>query len=180
MMAYAPYYDTTCHLHGPSSPEAADELAAVDMMLGRLVTALPRNGRTLLLVTADHGHRDLAPEKLVYPTKEEAFKKLLTAPPAGEERVTYLRVQADRMEEAKQHLAPFAEVIEAEQAWKMGLFGPNMTSAFRERTGSLIALARDDLALGGDYGSGPSSDLRGLHGGWSETEMCVPVLALRL
>lgn len=179
VMAYAPFYDTTCHLYGPSSPQAADELAAVDLMLGRLVAALPREGKTLLLVTADHGHRDLALEQLVWPTRDEAFRRLLTAPPAGEERVTYLRVEPSRMEEAKRHLAPFADVLEAEEAWDLGLFGAGGASPFRERTGNLIAVARDGLAVGGSYGSGPSTDLRGLHGGWSEIEMRVPVLALR-
>ena len=180
VLAYAPFYDTTCHLYGPSSAQAADELAAADLMLGRLVAALPRTGRTLLLVTADHGHRDLAPEQLVWTATEEALTRLLRAPPAGEERAAYLRVEPGGVEEARRLLTPFADVLEAQQAWDMGLFGPNPASAFRERTGDLIVVPRAGLALAGDYGSGPSSELLGLHGGWSEVEMRVPVLSLRM
>ncbi|MFD1730938.1 alkaline phosphatase family protein [Deinococcus malanensis] len=57
-MVYLPDYDSTCHTYGPSSDQAADELAAVDLIVGRLLGALPDNGKTLLVLTADHGQVD--------------------------------------------------------------------------------------------------------------------------
>ncbi|MFD1730937.1 hypothetical protein ACFSC4_07355 [Deinococcus malanensis] len=80
------------------------------------------------------------------------------------------------MHEAVSLLAPYAAVFEADDAWEAGLFGPDPDSPFRSRTGHLIAVANEGLALTRRR-SGTSQ--RGLHGGWSGAEMRVPVLAVR-
>ncbi|ACO46587.1 alkaline phosphatase family protein [Deinococcus deserti] len=176
VMVYLPDYDSTCHTFGPSSEQAADELAAIDLTVGRLLDALPDNGRTLLVVTADHGQVDQSVQGVIPVVQSEQFRELLLSPMAGEERAAYFRVDPQRMQEATDLLAPYAAVFEADEAWEAGLFGPGADSPFRSRTGNLIAVANQGLALARRR-SGTSQ--RGLHGGWSEAEMRVPVLAIR-
>ncbi|GGK17056.1 alkaline phosphatase family protein [Deinococcus malanensis] len=176
VMVYLPDYDSTCHTYGPSSDQAADELAAVDLIVGRLLGALPDNGKTLLVLTADHGQVDQSAQGVVPVTQSEEFQRLLLAPMAGEERAAYFRIDPRHMHEAVSLLAPYAAVFEADDAWEAGLFGPDPDSPFRSRTGHLIAVANEGLALTRRR-SGTSQ--RGLHGGWSGAEMRVPVLAVR-
>src|SRR5207237_914752 len=65
VVAYWPEYDGVCHRHGPFSAQAGDEAAAIDLAIRRLADSLPRTKRTLLIVTADHGQRDLDPAEAI-------------------------------------------------------------------------------------------------------------------
>ncbi|WP_043816623.1 hypothetical protein [Deinococcus maricopensis] len=165
---YVPAYDAICHRFGPSSAEAAAHLA----------DTLPRDHRTLLLITADHGRRDLHPAALRWPTRTPELTALLSGVPFGEERVTYLNVPERHLTQVRALLTLHAHVYGARDLWNAGLFGPPRSS-FRARTGNLIAVARDDQTLGRTSPVGHMfEDLWGLHGGWSSTEMLVPVIAL--
>jgi hypothetical protein len=177
---YWPGYDHICHRHGPGSRQAADEVAAIDLSIGRLAAGLPR-GRSALVILADHGQLDLHPDQITWLEDEPQYLAALASRPAGEARVSYLRLRPGAGDAARRHLDPVAEVVTADQAWAGGLFGgPPASETYRERVGDLIAVPRDGGALGWSAPDGRRYVTPGVHGGWSETEMRVPVLTVRI
>lgn len=182
VVAYWPGYDAVCHLHGPASPEADDELAMVDLALGRLIQAIPRTGRTLLVLAADHGQRDLDPAQAIILNDDPALVSRLSSPPMGERCGRYLRVHLREESWVAEHLRPVAEVVPMQDVWAMGLFGgPPADPEFRMRTGDLLAVPRGHRQLHWAFSSADRARIhRGGHGGWSAAEMLVPVIALRL
>lgn len=172
--AYWPAHDPVCHVHGPASSEAADELAAFDGTLRRLIARLPHDGRTVLLIAGDHGHRRLDPDQAV------DLGAWSPQPPAGDRTATYLRTEPGLAEA----LASFAEVTPMPRVWEDGWFGgPPADPSFRVRTGDLLAVAREGRQfVWHPGGAGQTGSLlwRGGHGGWAADEMLVPLIAVRL
>ena len=181
LMAYWPGYDSVCHEYGPSSKQAADEITALDAALGRLLTQLPRTGKTLLVVTADHGHTDMDPDQVVWLHQDPALVDALSAPPAGEVGVRFFKVKPGRADEVKGRLSPYADVLSSADAWDLGLFGgPPARAEFLERAGDLIAVAHPGGQLRWAYAGRSPKVLRGLHGSWSARNMLVPLVSLRV
>lgn len=179
-VAYWPGYDTVCHRYGPQSPQAADEVAAVDGMFSRLLRKLPRDGKTLLVLSADHGQHELDAAQALYPQQDARLMELLADAPAGEVRARYFRTE--RPQELTEHLEPLAQCLPSAEAWERGLFGgPPALESFHARTGDLIAVPRGKQSFRWlwhpDAPPGPDG---GSHGGWSAEEMLVPVIAVRV
>ena len=166
VMSYWPDYDTTNHIHGPQSEASAQAAGTVDTLIRHTLDALPRDGHTLLVVTADHGQR-------VTPLGEVVSVGTVEAPPAGENRLRYFTHEP-------QGLSAGVTVRLSADLWAEGLFGgPPARLEFLERTGTYTATVQDAAQLTHDYGAGPLI-LKGNHGGWSAEEMVVPVLSIRL
>ncbi len=170
--AYWPAHDTVCHVHGPGSPQVADELAVLDLVLDRLVGRLPRTGHTPLLLVGDQGQRALVSEAAVY------LGVLCLGPPAGERTAAYLREEPGLSE----RLSPFAILHPARDLWQEGWFGgPPARESFRQRVGDLLAIPRAGRQLlWRQPGRDAPEPYRGGHGGWSAAEMLVPLVSLRL
>jgi Type I phosphodiesterase / nucleotide pyrophosphatase len=182
VMVYCPDYDTVCHRHGPSSGHASDEISATDHALERLLKQIPRDGKTLLMVTADHGQKDLLASNTVHLEQDAALMNLLEGPPAGERVSRTFRVKPGAMPELKKRLASSCDLIDSSAAWESGLFGGLPTQeTFRKRVGDLIALPRDGTQMIYTYpGNQVSRPHLGSHGGLSAAEMLVPLLSIRL
>jgi len=175
-------YDAVCHANGPTSPEAGDEAAAVDLAFGRLIEALPHTGKTLVVLTADHGQRDLDPSESIALSEDGRLRAWLASPPMGERCGRFLRVRLGFETRVARHLAPFADVMPMADAWAIGLFGgPPADPEFRMRTGDLLVVPRGRRQLYWRFADRDrTADFRGGHGGWSDAEMLVPVIALRV
>jgi predicted AlkP superfamily pyrophosphatase or phosphodiesterase len=181
VMIYCPDYDTVCHRHGPSSPHASDEISATDHVLERLLPQIPRDGKTLLLVTADHGHKDLDASRAVNLERDLALMALLKGPPAGDSVSRTFRVKPGAMDEVKGRLRTYCDLIESSAAWESGLYGgPPAQETFRKRVGDLIALPRDGVQTPYTYPGQKARTYLGLHGGLTEAEMRVPLISVRL
>ena len=184
--AYYPGLDLVSHLSGPRSAEHAAELAAFDFLLGRWLRRTRRDGRTLCLLTADHGHVFTPPEGTLFIDQYPTLLRQLVAPPSGERRLLYLHARPGRLEAAREQVARLwgdaVEVRDSDAALAAGLFGPGEPSPVaRRRIGDLLALARDDRQL--TYGPQPGRPARkfaGNHGALDPDEMLVPLLAWRL
>src|SRR5436309_8291155 len=87
--AYWAGIDTASHLYGPMSGEAREEAASFDLSLARAVGDLPP-GRTLLMLTADHGHAFTDPDKQIDLLAGQDLAALLRNPIAGEPRLAFL------------------------------------------------------------------------------------------
>lgn len=175
-------YDSVCHKHGPSSAAASDEIAAVDHAIGRLLTRLPKDGKTALVVTADHGQIDLQPDKAVYLERDAWLVERLRGPPAGDRLCRTFRVQAGQLEAVRDHLLRYGDVLNANEAWDAGLFGGVPAfETFRSRVGDLIVITRDGVQLCWTFsGKQPPRPHRGSHGGLSHSQMRVPLLSKRV
>jgi hypothetical protein len=175
-------YDSVCHKHGPSSAAASDEIAAVDHAIGRLLGRLPGDGKTALIVTADHGQIDLDPQQAVYLERDQWLVDRLLSPPAGDRLCRTFRLPPNQLQAVREHLRRYGDVLEASVAWEAGLFGGVPASdGFRSRVGDLIVMPHAGSQLCWTFsGKQPPRPHRGSHGGLSHDQMRVPLLHLRV
>jgi hypothetical protein len=179
--AYWAGVDTAAHWYGPGSREEAAEAAALDLALSR---ALPARGRgdTLVLLTADHGHASVDPERLIDLEGDAALRALLRNPIAGEPRCVFLHT--DRPLDVKRHLEErypgvFA-LLDRDELVAAGLFGRGDPALVRRRVGEVCALPRGERGATVVRVDGQAVLHRGSHGGLSPEEMLIPILAWRV
>ena len=193
--AYWSFVDTIEHVYGPNTDEADVEASLISHAFQEgFLSKLDREAarRTLVLVTADHGQVQVAPEETVYMNRWGKLTKALelspsgtTIPPWGSARDAYLQVQEDKLEVTKRYLEKklegVASVLKTEDAVKDGLFGINRpTRKFLGRVGNLMILPHGTKTVWFRYRKGDSLDLRGHHGGLSEDEMTIQLAAARV
>ena len=174
-LAYAhhPQVDWAGHTTGPCGDEWCDAVAEVDAALARLQRVLP-SGVTVL-VTADHGMLGIADQDVVeladHPGLLAGVRVL-----AGEPRVRHLALEgdADRTTVAarwRQVLGDRALVMTREDA--LPLFGPDPTSAARDRIGDLVVVARRGTLVH-ERVDPNGGRMVGHHGGPTAAERLVP------
>jgi hypothetical protein len=182
------YWDTVdllAHRRGPRSFEHREELAVLDFTLGRWLARHHRRDDLLFLLTADHGHAMTPADHLVR-LDDPGLCALLRAPASGERRLAYLHAQPGRGTDLRAYctdqLATVAEIIEPETAFQQGWFGPETVgAATRRRAGDLLLLARENVQFVSPASPGaPLQPYLGNHGGLTEEEMLVPLLAVRV
>jgi hypothetical protein len=189
--AYWPTVDTIAHLVGPLTAEHSAEVAAFDFQFGRLVRRLTGRERTLILLTADHGHVDTEPDQAVLLADHPELMAMLRVPPAGERRVVYLYARpgaaADIIAYCWERLRSAAPPMSRERAIELGLFGPGRISERAlARIGEVLLFPRGSRQLVAPVETVEGSAqtrvpvFKGLHGGLTPDEALVPLLALRV
>ncbi len=184
--AYWPSVDTVGHYLGPVDVEHAEEIATLDFVLGRWLARRRPRHNVLLLITADHGHVPSAPAGVVRLDLEPELLAMLVSPPTGERRLAYLHAREGLADEVRRfcavRLADVAELLDPDQAFARGLFGPGAVApAARRRAGDLILLARQDRQFVCPFAEHQKPHpLLGNHGALDEREMLVPLLAVRM
>ena len=178
--AYWAGVDTVAHWYGPRGPEHAAEAALLDRDLERaLGDREPRD--TLVIVTADHGHANVDPDRLIDLEADLELRALLRNPIAGEPRLVFLHT--DRAAEVKaylEHAYPGTFVlIDRDDAIEAGLFGRGDPTLARKRIGEVLALIGDDRGATVVRVDGQTVLHRGSHGGMTPDEMRIPVLLWR-
>lgn len=182
--------DSVQHSKGPGSDESEVEALMISLALQRGFLANLEKGaakRTLLIVTADHGHMRVAPESTIYLNK---FRRLMSQlkqgpsgrriPPWGSARDVFVSVEDSRLEETQRYLQKKlegkAKVIKTSDAVSEGLFGLNSPSRkFLRRVGNLMILPDDSKMVWYKYRQEDLLELRGHHGGLSGEEMIIPL-----
>jgi hypothetical protein len=184
--AYHPGLDTTSHLNGPLSPEHNSELALVDFLIGRWLDRTNGDGRTLVLLTADHGHLFTPAANTLFVDQERDIVQHLRSSPTGERRMLYLHAKPDHVEglrqAAERHWGHVAQVVPSAEALASGLFGPGEPGEpARRRAGDFILFARDAWQMTfTPRPERPLKEFNGNHGGLTPDEMHVPLLAWRV
>jgi len=150
--AYWPTVDTIAHIVGPHTVEHGAEVAAFDFQIGRLMQGLPMRGDTLIMVTADHGHVETAPEINVAFADHPELLAMLAVLPAGERRVVYLHPKPGLTDAvvayARDRLRDVAAVLLRDDAVTLGLFGPGpLPARAAERIGEVLLFPRRNLQL---------------------------------
>jgi len=169
--------DKTGHVHGCSSFEWGEQLAAVDGAVRALVARVRSD--TLVVVTADHGMVDIPLEHRV----DVAHEPELTAGVrhvGGEPRAVqlYCRPGAtpDVVATWRSRFGDAVSVLTRDEAVSAGWFGP-VSERVLPRIGDVVTSVRGDLAVVDSRTARPELlRLLGLHGARTPEESLVPLL----
>lgn len=186
--AYVPDLDTLMHRDGPASPTVVPWLTEFLTALHRTLAGLSQRARrkTLLLITADHGHHAVPPSEASFLSRSRSVGRLLRLPMGGEPRHAYLyarRGQEDALLDAC--LVLFGDrfrVVRGSDALTAGLYGDpaRLHPEAAQRVGDVVLLARGSSTLWHAPAPAGRSLPLGMHGSLTPAEMLVPLLTLPL
>lgn len=192
---YIDTIDSMTHLYGPSTEESNAEIANVSTVLQRnFLDKLDKSTAkdTLVMVTADHGHIGIEPDKITYLNEDRKLMGMLDRnsdnamiPPTGSPRDVFLHIKEERLDEAVEYLSgrlgKAAKIMRVDDAMKEGLFGRgNVDRRFSARIGNLMLLPYGNNAIWYEHVPGQKFKLIGVHGGMSANEMLSPLGIARL
>jgi hypothetical protein len=177
--------DTYSHIYGPDSEQAQAEFTSFLNVMQRLfLSALSPEARkkTLLLMLSDHGQLHTAKNPAYDLSNHPTFTNLLPMSPTGENRLAYLYSKPGKIEAIQDYIEATwpgdFKTIRSRDALSHGLFGPGKPAQEAlSRIGDTIVISQGDAYL---WWSPKPNPLLGRHGGLSEGEMMIPLLALRL
>jgi hypothetical protein len=187
--------DAIAHTYGPHTEQYHAELTGFAYLLQReLIEKIPTRtaADVLLMVTADHGHINVAPAETLYLNRYPRLLRSLEVShsgqrilPWGSPRDVFLRVQEERLPEIAawltQRLAGKATVMTTTEALQQRLFGVGkLHKRFKHRVGNLLVLPERDSLIWFEHLKGKKFGLRGMHGGLRPDEMLVPLAAANL
>lgn len=176
---YTADLDTMAHVFGVGSPQWHEAAARIDALLTRLAQSLP--AKAALLVTADHGGLNVAPDARIDMDADPRLAAGVRVV-AGEPRVRYLHTEpgatADVAARWTECLAGRADVYTRDQAVATGLFGP-VSPAHLPRIGDVVVVCTGGSAVLATSHEPPESALLvGFHGAATAAEMAIPLIEL--
>lgn len=190
------YYDridSVSHDYGPDSIQVEAEVEMfMHVMEEQFTKKAKPKGKTLFLLTADHGQSEIDPATTIYinrafPGSEKYIKtnkkgELLV--PGGSCRDLFLYIKDEMLAEAQQLLAKGlqgkADVVKTDDLIAQGYFGPEISDSFRGRVGSLVILAYRYESVWWYEKDKFEQKYYGHHGGLTPQEMEIPLLGLEL
>lgn len=191
---YTDVIDHACHLFGPDSPEAEEEIG---LFFERLEKTFARDlyGKlrdTACLLVADHGQVEVNPSTTIYlnkalPTLVHSLKtnqKGQVMVPAGSARDMFLAVKEEAVSQVVADLRKLfdgrGEVYETRDLLAWGFFGPSPAPILLNRLGNVVILPYEgETAWWYEEGVFEMHFL-GHHGGLTRKEMQTPLLFLPL
>lgn len=174
---YDSQLDYTGHQHGCDSRHWQKELTAADTFAQRVRSALPRDA--VLLVVADHGMIDVAPEhRLDLDAEPELMDGISLV--GGESRFRHLYcvpgAEADVLAVYEERLGDKALVLSRSEAVAQGWFGAFVEDRVAPRLGDVIVASLGPVALVASRQHPQEAGLIGLHGSLTHDEMEIPLL----
>jgi hypothetical protein len=175
--AYTAELDTAAHLFGIGSPEWHGAAVRIDVLLTRLVEALPSDAA--LLVTADHGGLNVPTNARIDLDADPRLRAGVRVV-AGDPRVRYLHTEpgaaSDVVAAWTEVLDGKAEVCSRDAAVGAGLFGP-VHPDHLPRIGDVVVTCTGDAAVLATGHEPPEvTRLVGLHGAATAAEMAIPLI----
>jgi len=195
MHLYVNYIDDIAHKYGAGSPELDIQIDNVLRLIDELILQRTegKSGKTLLLITADHGHDVFDPEETIYINKIiPDFEKYLRKNarneiilPSGSAKDVFLHINPEFLEEAKSKLEKvlegLGEVYLSKDLLKQGFFGQKQPSErFKKIIGDLVLLPYARQSIWWYQGEKYLKTSKGQHGGLSRYEMEIPLFAYPL
>lgn len=180
--AYWAGFDGLAHEHGVASIQVEDHFKRIDQGVARLVESLAGSD-TLLLVTADHGFVDVAPENKIDINQHLQLREMLSLPLCGEPRMAYCYVRAACARDfecyVKEHFGYAVTLFPSQQILDEGWFGlgaphPELAS----RIGDYVLVVNGHYALVQRLPHEAPLRHVGFHGGLSRAEMYVPLVMI--
>lgn len=195
MHLYVNYIDDIAHKYGAGSPELDIQIDNVLRLIDELILQRTegKSGKTLLLITADHGHDVFDPNETIYINKViPDFEKYLRRNsrnepilPSGSAKDVFLHINPELLDEAKMKLEEvlngFGEVYLSKDLLEQGFFGTTQPSEeFKNVIGDLILLPYAGQSIWWYQGEKYLKTSKGQHGGLSRYEMEIPLFAYPL
>jgi hypothetical protein len=177
--------DTLSHHYGPDSEQVEAEFVTFMRTMSEIFLNHFRSSsrqETLLLITSDHGQLSTPKDPKYELIRHPLFVHRLHMYPTGESRFAYLYPRPGQMKALEQYIQEAwpgsFHLLPSVQALKKGLFGPGCPAKETlDRIGDWIAIALGNAYL---WWAPKPNPLLGRHGGLSEDEMLVPLLAIHL
>jgi hypothetical protein len=176
--------DTLSHHTGPQDAQLLEKWREFSGHLARFIIAQKgkATGRTLLLLTADHGQVPTAIEPDYDLSNHPDFTRHLVMQPSGEGRLPYLFVKPAHEAEVQAYLRSHWDgafrAVSSEQVIQAGLLGDRPPySGTLERTGQFVVFPKGNAYW---WWVNKANQLLGRHGGLSQQEMLVPLVMLEL
>jgi hypothetical protein len=178
--AYWPEIDHLCHHHGVASREVRDHFRLLDRALERLCRK-NANGKTLFLITADHGLVDTTARRLIDLGQHPRLSECLALPLCGEPRVAYCYLHPDRAGQFRSYLGEklkgTLKIYSRQQLLNGGFYGPGRPGPwFRSRIGDAVLAMEDGWWIKDYLMNEERVLLRANHGGLTPEEMYVPLI----
>lgn len=190
---YIDTVDAICHRYGPGSPHLAAE---VDTLFNQFERILwpgleGRCGKTLMLLSADHGQIEVDPATTIYLNRSPHFARLQpllarnrrgqTLTPGGSARDVFLYTRPGLADEAASVLAQIvagrADVRKTADLVAAGCFGPAPVSPrLSERLSELVILPHPGESVWWYEKDRFEQKFYGHHGGFTPQEMEIPLL----
>lgn len=180
--AYYPRFDALSHAYGCRSERAKACFGQVDAAFARLCERLA-GSRTRILVTADHGFIDSAPERTLHIAADADVSAMLAAPLFGERRLAFCAVRAGAEAAferwADEALRGRGVLMSGADCLDAGLLGPGRPHArLAERIGTHVLLMEPGWTVVDTVEGEEPYTLVGVHGGMTADEMNVPLVAV--
>lgn len=178
--SYWPELDRLGHVHGINAEPSLQHLAKLDTAIEAFAGQLEPD--TLLLITADHGQVDTSQEETLWLHDHPQLADCLALPLCGEPRLAFCYVHADRQRQFVDYvqgaLSEACELISREQMLDMELFGRGRAHAeFAHRIGDYALLMKGNYIIKDHLAGERDFTMVGVHGGLSEEELYVPLIA---
>ncbi len=178
--AYWHELDQLAHEHGTGNRRTREHLRQIESQLAPFLRRIAGSD-TLLLVTADHGFIDTAPERGLLLNDYPALAQQLRLPLAGESRLAFVHAKPEQRDALGTDLAEFlgdrATVFGGEQFIAAGFFGPGEHHpALAQRVGDWVVAMADGWTLRDRLPGEPPFMPIGVHGGLSAAELNVPLV----
>lgn len=180
--AYWAEFDHLSHVHGNGSEQVVAHYNELLQNIDRLLKQV-RGRRSLLLITADHGFIDTTPDKRITINEHPRLHECLRLPLCGEPRAAYCYLQPDKEEEfidyVSSEFAQQIELVKSSDLIEQGVFGPgDPHHDLHNRVGDFTLLMKDNYTIK-DWLPGETPFFHyGVHGGTSDQEITVPLIAL--
>jgi hypothetical protein len=181
---YSPV-DTYSHLYGPDSEQAQAEFVTFLNTMYRIFLwkyEADTRQKTLLMILSDHGQLHTPKNPHYELSNHPTLLNHLHMLPTGENRLAYLYPRPGQTEAVQEYIERTwpgkFKIISSNHALENGLFGPGEpTKEARNRIGDYLIVSKGEAYL---WWSPKPNHLLGRHGGLSEEEMIVPLMAVRL
>lgn len=187
--------DAIAHTYGPHTEQYHAELMGFShVLLKELLEKVDARvaEEVLLIVTADHGHINVAPKATLYLQRYPTLVRSLQHSPAGNAilpwgspRDLFLCVQEEQLLEMeawlRKRLHDYATVLTIDDALQQGLFGLGKPhKRFKSRVGNLLILPHRDHMVWYEHLKGRKFELLGMHGGLTVDEILIPLAVANL
>lgn len=176
--------DTYGHLKGLWDERIFSDLGSFFEGLEKALQRIRKSGKgkTLVLLTADHGHIENTPDPRCDLKLHPEVMNRLTILPTGENRLTYFYPKDGQSEGLREYIEATWPgeffLVKGIDLIAEGLFGPAPHHAeIDSRVGELIAIARGKSFF---WWPNRPDRLHSRHGGLSKEEMIVPLIGLTL
>ena len=181
IFAYSDKPDTILHKYGCNSNEAKEFVLDAQKHIEKLCADL-KESNTLIIVTADHGHKDI--EKVYNIVDMDEIQDCIYMPPSLESRAVTFWVKEDKKEKFVQYFEnnlkdEFMLFTREEFLAKNFLGYGEKHKKIDDFLGNYIAVSIDGaiLKLGTNI-SKPKADKKSTHCGFTKNEMEVPVIVI--